>query len=544
MPSRIGRYAVRRRIGSGGFATVWLAYDEQLDAAVAVKVLAENWTEDHHVRQRFLEEGRFLRKVESPHVVSVYDAGELEDGRPYLVMSYADQGTLADRLELDGLMPAQALEVVRQVGEGLSALHERGVLHRDVKPANVLFRTVESRDGDPRVRAMVADLGLGKALDMSSRLTMIAGTPSFVAPEQAQGEHLDARADLYALGALTHLLLTGRAAFRHASLSDAASPGPPPPLASDEHPFGPAVEAVVHRALAPDREDRWPTVPAYVEALTEALSPSLAGPGPLPQPWLPLDPDLTQPGPRPSSFAASGDLPDPTPPRSRTRARVLLAVAAVRRAGRRGRRRLPRAPGRGGTVSARRLDRRAAVTVPESWTTVANGQWTPPDQEDALPAISAGTAGLGDQPWRSGDLRGRARGRGHARGAARPPRLRRDRDPGQRHRRRRRGADPGLDRLPRRDRRAGATGRHRPLSLGAGTQRGPGHGLLGARGRLRARVLSRAPALGSGRSPRGTSGGGVVRRTRSATTSSSIPRSSTNRPAPAISTSRGRRRRG
>ena len=187
MPARLGRYAVRRRIGSGGFATVWLAYDEQLDSPVAVKVLAENWTEDTTVRQRFLEEGRFLRKVESPYVVSVYDAGELEDGRPYLVMSYADQGTLADRLEVEGLTPAQAIEVVRQVGAGLQALHERGVLHRDVKPANVLFRTVDD-GGDGTVRAMVADLGLGKALDVSSRLTMIAGTPSYVAPEQAQGE--------------------------------------------------------------------------------------------------------------------------------------------------------------------------------------------------------------------------------------------------------------------------------------------------------------------------------------------------------------------
>ena len=105
MPHRLGRYAVRRRIGSGGFATVWLAYDEQLDSPVAIKVLADNWTEDHQIRQRFLEEGRYLRKVESPHVVTVYDAGELDDGRPYLVMSYADQGTLADRLEVEGLTP-------------------------------------------------------------------------------------------------------------------------------------------------------------------------------------------------------------------------------------------------------------------------------------------------------------------------------------------------------------------------------------------------------------------------------------------------------
>src|SRR6476661_10870995 len=258
MPHRVGRYAVRRRIGSGGFATVWLAYDEQLDSPVAIKVLADNWTEDHQIRQRFLEEGRYLRKVESPHVVSVYDAGELDDGRPYLVMSYADQGTLADRLEVEGLTQAQALEVVRQVGAGLQALHERGVLHRDVKPANVLFRTV-----DDRVRAMVADLGLGKALDVSSRLTMIAGTPSFVAPEQAQGEHLDARADQYSLAALSYLLLTGRPPYAHGTLSAAANPAPPAPMSTEERPFPPAVDDVVRRALAVDRDDRWPDVQSF-----------------------------------------------------------------------------------------------------------------------------------------------------------------------------------------------------------------------------------------------------------------------------------------
>src|SRR6476469_2958547 len=277
MPARLGRYAVRRRIGSGGFATVWLAYDEQLDSPVAIKVLAENWTEDSHVRQRFLEEGRYLRKVESPHVVSVYDAGSLEDDRPYLVMSYADQGTLADRLEADGLTVTQATEVIRQIGEGLAALHQRGVLHRDIKPANVLFRTVHPEHDGTVVRAMVGDLGLGKALDVSSRLTMIAGTPSYVAPEQAQGEHLDARADQFSLAALAFLMLSGRAPYAHGSLTAAANPAPPPPLSTPERPFPEATDDVVRRGLAADREERWPDVPSFVTALRESLGDSGVG---------------------------------------------------------------------------------------------------------------------------------------------------------------------------------------------------------------------------------------------------------------------------
>ena len=224
-PSRLGRYPVRRRIGSGAFATVWLAHDEQLDSPVAIKVLADNWAGDLHVRRRFVEEGRFLRKVESPHVVSVYDAGELDDGRPYLVMAFADQGTLADRLEVGPFDPGRALQVLTQVGQGLTALHHRGVLHRDVKPANVLFRTIDQGDA-AHVVAMVGDLGLGKSMDMSSRLTMVGGTPTYVAPEQARGEGLDARADQFSLAALAYVLLAGRNPYDHTSLLDAQDPTP------------------------------------------------------------------------------------------------------------------------------------------------------------------------------------------------------------------------------------------------------------------------------------------------------------------------------
>ncbi|NHC21979.1 serine/threonine protein kinase [Nocardioides sp. IC4_145] len=394
MPARLGRYAVRRRLGSGGFATVWLAYDEQLDSPVAVKVLADNWTGDSHVLRRFVEEGRYLRRVESPHVVPVYDAGELDDGRPYLVMAYADQGTLADRLAADGsdvpgLTVSQAVEVVRQVGAGLTALHARGILHRDVKPANVLFRTV-----DGTVRAMLGDLGLGKALDVSSRLTMVAGTPTFVSPEQAQAEPLDARADQYSLGALAYLLLAGRAPYTHTTLGAAAAPAPPPPLSTPERPFPDATDAVVRRALAVDREERYPDVAAFVEALEATLDCVAAAPAP----WLPLDPELTQPGARPAPAPAgeppaAGPLPRPSTPAGPSRPR--WTVAAVLAAG-------ALVAGtvagyawqadRDGEVRLTDDDGSLSVAVPGDWErSVATDGWTPPTGDAAYPALSVGT---------------------------------------------------------------------------------------------------------------------------------------------------------
>ena len=403
MPSRLGRYAVRRRIGAGAFATVWLAYDEHLDSPVAIKVLADNWTEDAHVRQRFLEEGRYLRKVESPHVVSVYDAGELDDGRPYLVMAYADQGTLGDRLEVEGLTPRQALEVVRQVAVGLRALHARGILHRDVKPANVLFRTV-----DGEVRAMVGDLGLGKALDMSSRLTVIAGTPTFVAPEQALGEPLDARADQYSLAALSFLMLTGSAPYAHATLAAAGAPGPPPSLSRPERPFPSAVDDVVQRGLAVDRDHRWPDVTAYVDALAAALAlaPADGHQISMTQPWLDVDPDLTQAGAAPPLRAESQELPAPAlPPPARPRrgrrlalaATLLLALAAGSGAGYALQQRL------GETATYTDDSGSLSVTVPGDWDkAVATAGWMPPNDADEFPVLSLGDA----DDWRQADSRG------------------------------------------------------------------------------------------------------------------------------------------
>ena len=376
---------MRRRIGSGAFATVWLAYDEHLDSPVAIKVLADNWTEDLHIRQRFLEEGRFLRKVESPHVVTVYDAGELADGRPYLVMAYADQGTLADRLELEALDRGQALHVVTQVGRGLTALHDRGVLHRDVKPANVLFRTVDAGRA-AHVVAMVGDLGLGKAMDMSSRLTMIGGTPTYVSPEQAAGEPLDPRADQFSLAALTYLLLAGRQPYDHKSLAAAEDPSPPPPLGigNDD------AEAVVLRALSKDRDDRFDEICDFTAALADALGKPLEQ---APRAWVPVDPELTQAGRRPEMTAVAPP-PEPDPGRVTGRRRRwpwlvagVLALALGAGAG--------WATERAVTTERTLHDstRTIRVTVPLAWTAqVDPDSWTPPNGETDYPSLAAGTA--------------------------------------------------------------------------------------------------------------------------------------------------------
>jgi len=265
-PGYLGRYQVRRRLGSGAFATVWLCHDEQLDSPVAVKLLADNWSDDLWVRRRFVEEGRLLRRVSSPYVVAALDAGESEDGRPFLVMAYADGGTLKELVDGRPVEPGLAVRIVREVAEGLAALHRRQILHRDLTPGNVLLTSREDRPGE--LRALVGDLGLGKHTDASAQLTRLGGTPAYVSPEQARGEELDERSDQFSLAALTHYLLTGRPPFSHTSFLSASQPGEPPALT------GPVAAAapVVRRGLAADREQRYPSVTAFADALERALA--------------------------------------------------------------------------------------------------------------------------------------------------------------------------------------------------------------------------------------------------------------------------------
>lgn len=261
LPERLGRLRRVDRIGAGGFATVWLYHDDELDSPVAVKALADNWALRQDVCDRFLEEARILRRADSDHVVRVYDIGEV-DGTPYFVMSYADRGTVADLVEPGvPLAAGRVVDLLAQAGDGIGVLHRHGVIHRDIKPQNLLLRSTPG--GDERV--LVADLGVAKAMLHASGLTQVVGTPSYMAPEQADGVGLDLRADVHALGAVGYQLLTGRL-VRDGGLGALVRPVlPPAPSSVADVP--PAFDSVVLRALALDPADRWPDVASFVAGL-------------------------------------------------------------------------------------------------------------------------------------------------------------------------------------------------------------------------------------------------------------------------------------
>ena len=209
-PVRIGSYRIERLLGIGSFATVWLGYDASLGAHVAIKVLAENWSHDLRVRERFLDEARLLWRLDDDRIVSVYALGELPDGRPYSVMAWADGGSLRDRLARGPVPVRQAGPLLRAICAGVTVLHDHGIVHRDLAPGNVLFRSRPTAPGSgpPTEQVVIADLGLAKALATASGLTARAGTPGYMAPEQDDPLAIvDRRTDVYSLGQLGIRLL-------------------------------------------------------------------------------------------------------------------------------------------------------------------------------------------------------------------------------------------------------------------------------------------------------------------------------------------------
>jgi serine/threonine protein kinase len=235
---------------------VWLGHDDALAAPVAIKVLSGSLLDDLDVRNRFLEEARILRRADSERLVRVHDIGELPDGRPYFVMSYADRGTLSDRMRARPLGIKETLALAEEIANGVEVINRLGVIHRDLKPSNVLFQSTP--DGGERL--LIADLGLAKAIaHASGAFTLPVGTPGYMSPEQARfGGGLDVRADVYGLGALTYHMLTGK------------PPGPAPVRIKPSElrmELPPGTDEVILRAMEVDREKRYPTAESFARAL-------------------------------------------------------------------------------------------------------------------------------------------------------------------------------------------------------------------------------------------------------------------------------------
>jgi serine/threonine protein kinase len=325
---RIGRYRLKDRVGAGAFATVWLAYDEELDITVAVKVLADNWSAHADVRERFLAEARLLRRISDDRVIRVHDIGMLDDDRPYFVMDFANGGTLANRVG-DGCPPQEALLLGAEAARAVQVLHDHGVLHRDVTPANLLID--HQPDGSQRV--VVTDLGMAKAMAELSGLTLAAGTPAFMAPEQAGGlGGFDARADVYSLGAVVYALLSGKPPFTGSTLTAvlARSESLEPDLLAATL-DGPAeLDDVLLRALSHDPVGRPASARELAVALDRVADDWTTGPRPGERPAPAPIVATTAMTPVPSSVETGSVLPKPVRPRpAAAREQPSAAPAAV-----------------------------------------------------------------------------------------------------------------------------------------------------------------------------------------------------------------------
>jgi hypothetical protein len=263
------RYRVTRRIASGGMATVYACEDQVLGRLVAVKVLAPAFATDQNALARFQREARAVARVsDHPHVVTIYDIGEHE-GAAFIVMEYFPGGTLADRLRSG--VPIPRPTVLTWLDEAASALdhaHRAGIVHRDVKPANLLL--------DASGRLAVGDFGIARmAADVNVTSTgMVLGTAAYLSPEQALGQRATPASDRYALAAVAYELLTGGRPFsaEHPAAQARAHVEVPPPAASEAASgLSTAVDRALWRGLDKEPDNRWPTACAMVDALQDAL---------------------------------------------------------------------------------------------------------------------------------------------------------------------------------------------------------------------------------------------------------------------------------
>ncbi|MFJ7422308.1 serine/threonine-protein kinase [Streptomyces uncialis] len=290
---RIAGYRVESEIGRGGMAVVYRARDLRLDRTVALKLLAPELARNDTFRRRFTHESRVAAAIDHPHIVPVFEAGE-RDGVLYIAMRYVaglDLRHLLDqRAEGDPLPPATVVRITAQVASALDAAHDHGLVHRDVKPGNILV--AQGTDSDHPEHVYLTDFGLTKkSLSLTGFTTVgqFVGTLDYVAPEQISGRPVDGRCDVYSLACVVYEMLAGGPPFQRdddMALLWAHQYDQPPPLAERRSGAPPGFDAVLAKALAKRPDDRYGSCLRFVAALrtaaTGARAPALTDPGALP----------------------------------------------------------------------------------------------------------------------------------------------------------------------------------------------------------------------------------------------------------------------
>jgi serine/threonine protein kinase len=263
----LGSYKITEQIGWGGMAAVYLGYQATVDRSVAIKVLPPHPALDANFTERFQQEARTIARLQHPHILPVFDYGTHEDIL-YLVMAYVEGGTLQDVMKDGAITPAQVAKVLREIGHALDYAHRQGVIHRDIKPGNILL--------DSEGHALLADFGIAKIGGNQADLTgsAVVGTPAYMSPEQAQGMALDGRSDIYSLGVVIFELLTGEQPFEGETLIQVMMKviqEPPPDIYKARADLPPSLTPVMERVLAKKPEERYQTATAFATAFEDVI---------------------------------------------------------------------------------------------------------------------------------------------------------------------------------------------------------------------------------------------------------------------------------
>ena len=333
-------YEITHLLGKGGMGAVWAARHLRLPGKrVAIKVLLGG-TEDAQALARFRREAEVASRIGHAGIVEVLDFNQLPDGTPYQVLEYLAGESLGARLRRGPLPLATALDYARQIGSALAAAHRAGVIHRDLKPENIFLCPTDA-GGVVAERVKVLDFGISKIRGSQTVKTqdqVLIGTPQYMAPEQASGQNaaIDARTDLFALGAIVYEMLTGRPAFSGESVVAVIMnvvTGTPTPLASLAPGVTPEVTAAIDRALAKKPDDRFPDVGSFIEALTgrplQTLGGAVAGApaaGQAPLSQEELMAATIAPAPARTAGPRTGGAPTGAPPIALTKARRLPQI--------------------------------------------------------------------------------------------------------------------------------------------------------------------------------------------------------------------------